>query len=383
MSSGPLSGITVIDLTRVLSGPYCTRVLADLGARVIKVEPPGVGDQARLIGPFAGDMSAYFQSLNSGKESIALDLKNTGDKDLFEKLLAHGDVLVENFRPGVLARLGFDWPRLQKDFPQLIYAAISGFGATGPLAGQPAYDMVVQAMGGIMSITGHEDGPPARVGASIGDIAAGLFASNAITAALVNRAQTGKGSQIDISMLDCQVAILENAVARYHTTGEVPQRLGARHPSAAPFDAFATADGYIVITAVTDEAFDRLCRALDRKDLSKRIEYADNDKRIDNQSALKLELERTLTTKTTDEWLDIFSENDVPAGPINSIAELSSHPQTTARNMILPVEGRGSEDLRLSGNPMKSAAIADPPYRRAAPELDQDRDTIIKEFGDD
>lgn len=378
MREGPLSDILVVDLTRVLAGPYCTRLLRDMGARVIKVEPPQSGDDARQIGPFTEDISAYFLSLNCGKESIMLNLKDEADKAVFEKILARADVLVENFRPGVLARLGFSWQHLHKKFPRLIYAAISGFGATGPYANRPAYDMVVQAMGGIMSITGHEGDDPVRVGMSIGDIATGLFASNAITAALVKRASTNQGCHIDLAMLDCQVAIMENAVARFHATGDVPGRIGARHPSSTPFDAFATADGHIIVAASNDTMFQRLCTALGRPELGEQADYADNHKRTDHQASLKREIELALAARTTDEWLITFEDYDVPCGPINTIADLAEDPQIADRNMMVAVEGL--EDMKISGNPIKIEGVVDDAVRPAAPQLDQDRNAILREF---
>ena len=268
---GPLSGITVIDLTRVLAGPYCTMMLADLGARVIKVETPHGGDDARHFGPFVetpdGGKSAYFMSLNRGKESIALDLKKDADKVILESLLATADILVENYRPGAMEKLGFGWDRLHQAYPRLIYAAASGFGHSGPYSKRPAYDLVVQGMGGVMSLTGHPGGEPTRVGTSIGDITAGLFTTVGINAALFHRQNAGVGMKIDVAMLDCQVAILENAIARYAATGEVPGPIGARHPSITPFDAFKAADGYLIIAAGNDGLFAKLCGAVDRAEL--------------------------------------------------------------------------------------------------------------------
>ena len=240
---GPLADVTVLDLTRVLAGPYCTMVLADLGARVIKVERPGGGDDARAIGPFVKGQSAYFMSLNRGKESISLDLRDPADREIFEKLLPRADVLVENYRAGVMEKLGYGWETLHSRHPRLIYAAASGFGHTGPYAGRPAYDLVAQGMGGLMSLTGQPGSEPTRVGTSIGDIAAGLFTAVGVNAALYHRQLTGDGTKIDVAMLDCQVALLENAIARYVATAQVPGPLGSRHPSITPFDAFACADG--------------------------------------------------------------------------------------------------------------------------------------------
>ena len=294
---GPLGGVTVIDMTRVLAGPYCTMVLADLGARVVKVETPGGGDDSRAFGPFVGGKSAYFMSINRGKESISLDLKEDAGRAAFESLLAGADVLVENFRAGTMERLGYGWEALHARFPRLIYAACSGFGHTGPYAGRPAYDVVVQAMGGIMSLTGHPGGPPARVGSSIGDIVAGLFTAIGVNGALYRRTLTGEGMKLDVSMLDCQVAILENALARYFASGEVPGPLGTRHPSITPFQSYATADGHVVISAGNDALFGKLCAALGRPALAEDARFADNAARIANIDALEAEFEAVLTMR--------------------------------------------------------------------------------------
>lgn len=250
----PLAGITVVDLTRVLAGPACTQMLADLGARVIKVEQPGCGDDARAIGPFVEGVSAYFMSMNRNKESIALDLKGAQDRAIFERLLDSADILAENFRPGTLEKLGYSWEALRARYPRLIFASISGFGQTGPYHRQPAYDMVVQAMSGMMSVTGHGADAPCRVGVSIGDLAAGLYSVIGIQSALMRRLHTQRGERLDVSMLDCQVALLENAVARLEATGSVPNSIGTRHPSMAPFDAYTAQDGRFVIAVGNDSA---------------------------------------------------------------------------------------------------------------------------------
>ncbi|MBL9052734.1 MAG: CoA transferase, partial [Tabrizicola sp.] len=239
----PLSGVTILDLTHVLAGPFCTKGLQDLGAKVIKVERPGTGDDTRAFPPFLHGESAYFAALNAGKQSIALDLRAEGDRAIFGRLLARADVLVENYRPGAMARLGYGWESLHPRYPRLIYAAVSGFGQTGPDAGQPAYDIVVQARGGVMSITGETGGPPVRVGASIGDIVAGMYLAQGILAALFDRERTGLGAMIDVAMLDAQLAIQEHAVAMATVTGKAPGPTGARHPTITPFATYRAQDG--------------------------------------------------------------------------------------------------------------------------------------------
>lgn len=379
--AGPLSGITIVDLTRVLAGPYCTMVLADLGARVIKVEAPDGGDDSRRYGPFVNGKSAYFMAMNRGKESIALDLKAPADRVIFERLLARADVLVENFRPGAMERLGYGWDALHAKHPRLIYAAASGFGHSGPYAPKPAYDMVVQGMGGIMSITGHPGGPPTRVGASIGDITAGLFTAIGIASALHHRHASGRGMKIDVAMLDCQVAILENAISRYFTTGKSPEPLGARHASIAPFAAFATKDGYIIVAAGTDALFRKLCVALDRPSLADDARFAGNDLRSENVEVLTAALEAVLTGRSSADWLARLEAAGVPCGPINDIAGIVNDPQIRARNMIVAIDDPEAGPLKLAGNPIKLSEFPDPTSRPAAPALDADRAAILRDLG--
>jgi len=376
MSKGPLSGIRVIDLTRILAGPYCTMVLADLGADVIKIERPKIGDDARHIGPFVAGKSAYFMSLNRGKQSIALDLKDDADRVIFLELLETADVLVENFRPGTMQKLGLGWEELKEKFPRLIYAAVSGFGQTGPYAQKPAYDMVVQAMGGIMSLTGHPGNPPTRVGSSIGDITAGLFTATGINAALFERTRTGKGKFIDVSMLDAQVAILENALARYTATGEVPGPLGARHPSITPFEAFKTADGYIVIAAGNDTLFARLCDTLGAAHLRDDDRYQSNEARCNNAGALKEEIEIALGQHPSAYWLEVLEAAGLPCGPINNVADVIADPQVIARNMIVTANDPEAGEIRMGGNPIKLSGTTDPTTRPPAPDLDEHRDQV-------
>ncbi|MEK9680579.1 MAG: CaiB/BaiF CoA-transferase family protein, partial [Pelagibacteraceae bacterium] len=334
MNKGPLSGLLVLDLTRVLVGPYCTMILSDLGARVIKVEAPGVGDDSRGFGPFIEDQSAYFMSLNRNKESIALNLKVDEDKKIFEKILDKADILVENFKPGTLSKWGYGWENLKDKYPKLIYASASGFGQTGPLKELPAYDMVVQGMGGLMSVTGQPNSEPTRVGTSIGDITAGLFTAVGINAALYDRQKTGKGMYIDVAMLDCQIAILENAIARYLSKGEIPKPMGSRHPTIAPFEAFRTKDSYIIIAAGNDKLFEGMCNIFDL-DLYKNEKFNSNAKRSENIEELKTILEDKLKHKTTSEWVKVLEDKRIPCGPINNIKEAVESPQTQARNMIV------------------------------------------------
>jgi len=381
-SGGPFSDILVVDLTRVLAGPYCTMVLSDLGARVIKVEPPGAGDDARHFGPFVKEKSAYFMSLNRGKESIALNLKDDADRRVFENLLAMADVLVENYRPGTMERLGYGWENLHERYPRLIYAATSGFGHSGPYSKRPAYDMVIQAMGGIMSITGQPGGEPTRVGSSIGDITAGLFTAIGIGAALYDRAKNGEGMMLDVAMLDCQVAILENAIARYMASGEVPGPLGARHPSISPFEAFATSDGHIIVAAGNDSLFRGLCSAIGRPELADNPLFLTNPLRNQHVDALKDELEGRLRQQTTDHWLQLLGEAGIPCGPINNVSQVLGDPQVMERNMVVQVDDPVTGPLSMAGNPIKMSAYGDPSTRGPVPELDGDRERVLRLIGE-
>ena len=378
---GPLSGITIIDLSRILAGPYCTLLLAELGARVIKVEPPQQGDDARQYGPFKNGKSAYFVSVNRGKESIALDLKSPADREIFEHLLDKADALVENFRPGTLDRLGYGWESLHSRYPRLVYAAASGFGHSGPYSHYPAYDMVVQGLGGIMSITGHPGMPLTRVGTSVGDLAGGLYTAVALNAALLHRERTGEATKVDVALFDCQLALLENAIMRYTTTGEIPGPMGARHPSITPFEAFATRDGNLIIAAGNDGLFAKLAHTLDRADLAQNPLFKTNALRNEHQEVLRAEIEGVLLSAGTDHWIAVLEAAGVPCGPVNNIAQALAHPQTAARNMLISVEDPVTGPLELAGNPMKLSGFADPPTRPAAPDLDADRVSILRELG--
>lgn len=375
--TGPLDELVVIDLSRVLAGPYATMVLADLGARVIKVEVPETGDDARQFGPFIKGKSAYFMSLNRGKESIALNLKQAADRAIFEAFVAAADVLVENFRPGTMDKLGYGWESLRRLNPRLVYAAISGFGHTGPYRARAAYDMVVQGMGGIMSVTGHPGAEPTRVGTSIGDITAGLFGVAGILSALVDRHKTGRGMMVDVGMLDCQVAILENAIGRYLADGEVPKPLGARHPSITPFEAFKAKDRHIIVAAGNQPLFVKLCGALGRPELAEDPDFTSNDLRTRNHDRLKRELEATISGRDAETWLEVLGDAGVPCGPINDLAQVVHDEHVVARNMIIRALDPAVGEVRMAGNPIKLSAFEDPKERRPAPDLDADRERIL------
>jgi CoA:oxalate CoA-transferase len=375
MAEGPFAGLLVLDLTRVLAGPFCTMMLAELGARVIKVEHPDGGDDARSFEPFAGSMSAYFASLNRGKESIALDLKADADRNLFLRMVSRADVLVENYRPGTLERLGLGFEALRQTNPRLVYAAISGFGHTGPWSTRPAYDLIAQALSGLMSVTGFADGPPTKVGTSIADITAGLFALSGIGAALHHRSRTGEGMKVDVAMLDGQIAILESAVVRYAITGVSPGPLGNRHPSIAPFEVYETADRPIVIAAGNDRLFATLCRALGVAHLGDGPHFATNAGRVARAVELKRAVEEVLRTAPAAQWLATLEAAGVPCAPIQTISEAVEHPQVRARNMIVEAGG-----LRMAGNPIKCSGGVDASERRPAPDLDADSERIRQEF---
>ena len=375
---GPLKNLLVVDLTRVLVGPYCTMILSDLGARVVKIEAPEIGDDSRGFGPFIDDYSAYFMSLNRGKESIALNLKNEDDKKVFEKILAKADILVENFKPGTLEKWGFGWNEVSKKYPKLIYASASGFGQTGPLKELPAYDMVVQGMGGLMSVTGHPNSEPTRVGTSIGDITAGLFTAIGINAALYDRQKTGKGTFIDVSMLDCQIAILENAIARYLSKNEIPEPMGSRHPSIAPFEAFKTKDSFLIIAAGNDKLFKSLCEVLEIPNIANDEMYKTNSLRSQNIDKLKLIIEDKLQHKNTDEWIKVMENLKIPCGPIFNIKQAVENPQIKERNMIVKSFHKKIGEFKSAGNPIKMSTYKDEKTRGDIPDLDEHRDKIRK-----
>ena len=362
--AGPLKGIRVLDLTRILAGPYAAMILRDLGAEVIKIEQPVVGDEARGIGPFKNDFSLYFMSINRGKKSLTLNLKSQSGKEIFVDLVKQSDVLVENFRPGAMKRLGLDYETLKKHRPSLLYAACSGFGQTGPYAGRGAYDMIIQGMGGIISITGEPDRPPVRVGTSISDLTAALFTAIGILSALRHRDQTGEGQLIDVGMLDCQVAILENALVRYLSTGEVPQPLGRRHPTITPFEAFESADGYVVIAMGNNVLWKKFCDHVNQPELVDDERFCTNALRTEHHDELFPILAEIMRQRSTDQWVTALEEIGVPCGPVNTVDKVATDPQVLAREMIVEVEHEVTGTVGIPGIPIK---LSETPGRVDAP----------------
>ena len=351
--AGPLKGIRVLDLTRILAGPYATMILRDLGAEVIKIEQPGVGDEARDFGPFKNDFSLYFMSVNRGKKSVTLNLKAPRGKELLLELVKGSDILVENFRPGTMEKLGLGYESLKAHHPSLLYAACSGFGQTGPYAMRGAYDMIIQGMGGIISITGEPDRPPVRVGTSIGDITSALFTAIGILSALRHRDQTGEGQLIDVGMLDCQVAILENAMVRYFSTGDIPRPLGRRHPAITPFEVFESADGYVVIAIGNNELWRKFCEHANHPELIDNERFHTNALRTENHESLFPILAEIMCHRTTDAWVEALEEIGVPCGPVNTVDKVANDPQVLARDMIAEVEHEVTGTVQIPGIPIK------------------------------
>ena len=373
----PLENLKILDLTRVLAGPFCTMILSDLGAEVVKVEVPETGDDSRHFGPFKNGQSLYFLSINREKKSISINLKTEKGKELFKELVNKFDIVIENFRPGTMEKLGLGYDVLKQINPKLIYAASSGYGHTGPSSKKASYDILAQAMGGIMSITGWPNTPPTRVGMSLGDITASLYTAIGILAALQYRNNTGLGQKVDVSMLDCQVSILENAITRYQVDGQLPQPIGNRHPTIAPFQAFKASDGYFVIGCGNDSLWKKLCEAIIRQDLFDNEKFATNNLRTQNLSLLTAELDKTISQKTAAEWVKIIDEAGVPCGPINTIDKLFEEPQILAREMIGDVEDKKAGTIKIAGNPIKMTYLEEKGHRLPAPEIGENNLEIL------
>ncbi|MFH0959402.1 MAG: CaiB/BaiF CoA-transferase family protein [Pseudomonadota bacterium] len=375
--AGPLEGIRILDATWALSGPFGIMTLCDLGAETIKVERPNGGDITRQNGPIVQGTSLYFQSVNRGKKSIVLDLKTDEGKALFLDLAKNVDVVAENFVPGTMDKLGLGYEVLKEHNPRVVYATTSGFGQTGPYRGKPAVDVIVQGMGGVMSITGEENGPPVRPGISIGDIAAGLFLAIGILSALAEREKSGLGQMVDVSMLDCQVAILENAFVRYLNTGEVPQRLGTRHPSVTPFQAFQTKDGHIVISVGGGiEQWAIFTKTIGRPELLSDERFMNRTTRTTHHKVLEPILAEALKAKTTKDWIAEFESIGVPCGPLNTIPEAAVDPQILDREMFVELGNRMLGKVKVCNTPIKLSRTQ-AKLESSAPELGEHTREIL------
>jgi formyl-CoA transferase len=379
-NSGPLYGIRVLDLTRVLAGPYCTMFLGDLGAEVVKIEEPGVGDDTRGWGPpFAGGESAYFLCVNRNKKSVTVDLKSKQGVWLVRRLAERADVLIENFRPGTMERLGLSEKDLRPANPRLIYASLSGFGADGPMRDAPGYDLIVQAWGGLMSITGQPDGEPTKVGVAIIDLVAGLMLGKSIAAALFSREKTGIGQKLDTSLLEAEVACLINVGSNYLIDGSIPRRWGNAHPSIVPYQTFKTADGYLVIGVASEGIWRRFCQAIGRAEWADDSRFEKNSNRVENRPLLIGLLAEIFLGRSTDEWLKIFNSADVPCAPVQTVDQVFKAPQVLHREMLVEVEHPTAGTVPMAGIPVKFSATP-ASVRLPPPLLGQHTEEVLKSW---
>lgn len=374
-----LDGVRILDLTRVLASPFCTMVLADLGAEVTKVETPGTGDDSRAFVPFVKGESTYFMSLNRGKKSITLNLRHQDGKAIFKEFVKRTDVLVENFRPGAMTKLQLDYSVLSAENPRLIYAAISGFGQSGPYQQKPAYDFIVQGMGGIMSLNAHPGGQPTRVPVAIGDITAGLFAAIGILSALKEREVSGQGQMIDVAMLDCQVSLLENPLARYFATREVPQPIGNIHPAISPMGAYPTGDGYVIIAVGNESLWKTFCQVVNRKEWIEDERFITNAKRKENSAQLGELLVELFHNRNTADWVELLENAGIPCSPINTVDQVANDPHIALRKMIISTEHPVAGEVKMAGVPIKMSrtpgAVDTPP-----PLLGEHTDEILQKI---
>ena len=374
-----LEGIKVIDLSRNLAAPFATMILSDLGAEVIKVEQPGTGDDARRWGPLMGDKSGYFLSVNRGKKSVILNLKEDGAKEKLAELIREADVMVDNFRPGVLDKWGITQEWVDSINPRLIFASLTGFGHTGPYREKAAFDLVVQGYGGLMSVTGSSpDAVPTRVGISIGDLAAGLYLAIGIVADLYAREHTNQGDRLDVAMLDCQVALLENIMIRYYASKEIPKPAGNRHASITPFEMYPSSDGYLIVCAGNEKQWGVLCQVIGHPELEKDEKYVTNDLRNENHDELYAIIASVLKEKTTKEWITILEEAGVPCGPVNNIKDVMENEQVLARDMVVTVDYPDIGPVKSPGNPIKTKNYQ-VDLNRLAPDLGQHNKEILGE----
>ena len=378
---GPLSGLRVLDLTRVLAGPTCTQMLGDLGAEVIKIERPEAGDDTRgFAPPFVPNTkeSAYFVGVNRNKKSVTLDIAKPEGQAIIHKLLEHCDILVENFKVGALAKYGLGYEQLAKTHPRLIYCSITGFGQTGPYAPRPGYDALIQAMGGVMSLTGEPNGSPQKVGVPVADLFAGLYGCIGILAAVNHRNNTGQGQQIDIGMLDTHVAWLANQGMNYLATGENPPRLGNQHPNIAPYQEFPTKDGYIILAVGNDPTFERFCKAFGQEALLADPRFATNPIRVQNRQLVTDTLTPVMKSKTTAEWIDALEALKIGCGPINTLEQVFADPHVQAREMVVEMAHGSGETVKVIANPVKLSATP-PSYRSAPPVLGEHTNAVLSD----
>jgi crotonobetainyl-CoA:carnitine CoA-transferase CaiB-like acyl-CoA transferase len=376
---GPLTGLRVLDLTRVLAGPTCTQMLGDLGAEVIKIERPEAGDDTRgFAPPFVPNTkeSAYFVGVNRNKKSVTLDIAKPEGQAIIHKLLEHCDILVENFKVGALAKYGLGYEQLAKTHPRLIYCSITGFGQTGPYAPRPGYDALIQAMGGVMSLTGEPNGSPQKVGVPVADLFAGLYGCIGILAAVNHRNSTGQGQQIDIGMLDTHVAWLANQGMNYLATGENPPRLGNQHPNIAPYQEFPTKDGYIILAVGNDPTFERFCKAFGQEALLADPRFATNPIRVQNRQLVTDTLTPVMKSKTTAEWIDALEALKIGCGPINTLEQVFADPHVQAREMVVEMAHGSGETVKVIANPVKLSATP-PSYRSAPPVLGEHTNAVL------
>jgi crotonobetainyl-CoA:carnitine CoA-transferase CaiB-like acyl-CoA transferase len=378
--AGPLAGLRVLDLTRVLAGPTCTQMLGDLGAEVIKIERPEAGDDTRgFAPPFWPETkeSAYFLGVNRNKKSVTLDMAKPEAQAILHRLLETTDILVENFKVGALAKYGLGWEQLKGKYPRLIYCSITGFGQTGPYAPRPGYDALIQAMGGVMSLTGEPNGSPQKVGIPVADLFAGLYGCIGILAALNHRTATGQGQQIDIGMLDTHVAWLANQGMNYLATGENPPRLGNQHPNISPYQEFPTKDGYIILAVGNDPTFERFCKAFGCEHLLADERFATNPKRVANRDLVTATLTPVMKTRTTAEWVDALEAQKIGCGPINTLADVFADPHVQAREMTLEMQHGSGATVKVVANPVKLSATP-PTYRSAPPVLGEHTEEVLR-----
>lgn len=379
----PLSGVNVLDLTRVLAGPFCTMMLGDLGADVIKVEAPGRGDDTRSWGPpFLAGESAYFLCVNRNKRSLVLDLKSEAGRQVVRELASRADVVVENFKVGQMAAWGLGYETLRQANPRLVYCAITGYGQTGPYAARPGYDFVVQAEGGVMSITGPQAGPPYKVGVAIVDVATGLFAATSILAGLFQALRTGRGAYLDVALLDCHLGCLVNVASNYLVTGETPGRYGNAHASIVPYQEFETTDGFIILAVGNDSQFVRLCETIGRPDLATDERFQSNAARVAHRELLIPLLQAIFRGQSSAAWLARLQAQGIPCGPVNTLPQILADPHVLARQMLVTVDHPTCGPLKLVGPPVKLLDVpVEAMVRRPPPLLGQHTQEILKGWG--